>query len=90
MSFVEIDLAGLSLSGKLRLAIFFAGFVCREKKLIVEVDGGTHSTPAERVADASRTEALCELGYRFFRAHNSEIFENLDGVLNSLLAELRI
>ena len=65
---------------------FFVDFACRELKIIVEVDGGTHSTVEERARDAARTEYLEVLGFRIFRAHKQEVYDNLDGVLDTLLA----
>ena len=67
---------------------YFADFACRERKLIVEIDGGTHSTPSEMKADAARDARLTELGYRVIRVRNDEIYDNIDGVLESLLVEL--
>jgi very-short-patch-repair endonuclease len=45
---------------------YFADFVCRERKVIVEVDGGTHSTDDEVLQDAKRTLELQALDYRIF------------------------
>ena len=68
---------------------FFADFVCRERKLVVEIDGGTHSTDDEMRSDAQRDARFSELGYRVLRIRNVEVYENIDGVLESLLAELK-
>ncbi len=65
---------------------FFADFACRELKIIVEVDGGTHSTEDEVKRDGARSAYLQAQGFRIFRAHNQEIYDNLDGVLDTLLA----
>ncbi len=65
---------------------FFVDFACRERKIIVEVDGGTHSTSEERARDKARSDYLEEQGFRIFRAHNQEVYDNLDGVLDTLLA----
>jgi very-short-patch-repair endonuclease len=64
---------------------YFVDFLCREHAVVVEVDGGTHSTVDELGADAARTAFLATQGLRIFRAHNSEIYDNLDGVCDSLL-----
>jgi very-short-patch-repair endonuclease len=64
----------------------FADFVCRERKVIVEVDGGTHSTEAEVVWDARRTADLEQLGFLVFRISNDDIYNNLDHTLDALLA----
>ena len=66
---------------------YFADFVCRERKVIVEVDGGTHSTDAEIAHDARRTRHLEGLGYRIFRvANDDDVYHNLDCVLDALVA----
>ena len=67
---------------------YFADFLCREERLIVEVDGGTHGEPHEIAADAGRTAALEKRGYRILRAGNTDIYENINGVLELILAVL--
>ena len=71
---------------QLPIGPYFADFACREHKIVVEIDGATHGTGAEVAYDAARTAVLEQMGYRVFRAHNSEIGENLNGVLDTLLA----
>lgn len=63
---------------------YVADFVCIEAKLIVELDGSQH-TPE---ADAVRTTFLEELGYRVLRFWNSDVIENRDGLLETILAAL--
>jgi very-short-patch-repair endonuclease len=65
---------------------YFVDFVCRERKVIVEVDGGTHSTDEEVAHDERRTHHLRDLGYRVFRVPNDDVYHNLDSVLDALLA----
>jgi very-short-patch-repair endonuclease len=65
---------------------YFADFVCRERKVIVEVDGGTHSADAELTHDKRRTCHLEQLGYRVFRISNDDVYNNLDCVLDELIA----
>ena len=67
---------------------YYADFLCRESKVIVEVDGGTHSTEPEMACDAARSRQLASLGYRVFRVHNIDVYENMDRVLDALLAFL--
>jgi very-short-patch-repair endonuclease len=59
--------------------------VCRERCLIIELDGGQH---AESPEDRRRDPALCAFGYRVIRVWNNDIIDNLDGVLRRLLSEL--
>jgi very-short-patch-repair endonuclease len=65
---------------------YYVDFVCRERRLIVELDGGQH---AGRVTDKQRDSDLSALGYRIIRIWNNDVIENIDGVLQSLLSELR-
>ena len=64
---------------------FIADFLCRERMLAVEVDGVTHGEDHEVAYDAKRTAYLEEQGYRVMRVWNIEVFNNLDGVLNTIL-----
>mgnify|MGYP001765148581 CR=1 FL=1 len=67
---------------------FFADFCCRPEKLVVEIDGATHSRDAEIARDARRTGFLRSEGYRVLRFTNDDVFSTLDGVLETLLAAL--
>lgn len=61
-------------------------FVCLEKKLIVEVDGGQHS---ENVAyDSERTTWLESEGYRVLRFWNNEVLEDVEAVLEVIVMAL--
>ena len=65
---------------------YFADFACREARLVVEIDGATHSTDAEVAHDAARTRHIEALGYRVLRAANDDVRRNLSGVLETILA----
>lgn len=82
------QLGGFKFVRQCPIGPYFSDFVCRERKLAIEIDGGTHSTPAEVKADAVRDATLAELGYRVFRVGNDEVYDNVDGVLESLMLEL--
>ena len=64
---------------------FYVDFACRDRRLIVELDGGQHSGSLE---DRRRDSELCALGYRVIRIWNNDVIDNLDGVLQMLLSEL--
>jgi very-short-patch-repair endonuclease len=68
---------------------YFVDFLCREHKFVVEVDGGTHGSAVEIAYDTTRTAKIEALGYSVFRVHNIDIYENLDRVLDALLAACR-
>jgi very-short-patch-repair endonuclease len=69
------------------LGTYIVDFVCIEKKLVIELDGGQH---ADRAAhDERRTEWLRGEGYRVVRFWNNEVTTNFEGVLERIRLELR-
>jgi very-short-patch-repair endonuclease len=64
---------------------YICDFDCREKRLIVEADGGQHN---ESAADAVRDRRLAEDGYRVLRFWNNDVLGNIDGVLATIQTEL--
>jgi very-short-patch-repair endonuclease len=64
---------------------FIVDFVCQERGLVIEVDGGQH---AESAADARRTKFLESKGYRMLRFWNNDILSNLDGVAQVIATAL--
>jgi very-short-patch-repair endonuclease len=67
---------------------YVVDFVALSGKLIVEVDGATHSTSAEIAYDAQRALHLEALGFRLVRVSNRDVRENLPGVLATIFSEL--
>jgi len=78
-------LAGYKFVRQLPIGPYFA---CREEALVVEVDGATHSTDQEVARDAHRDRILGEAGFRVLRIANDDVFHNLDGVKETILASL--
>jgi len=64
---------------------YICDFVCRERRLIVEVDGGQHN---ESAADAIRDRRLIEEDYKVLRFWNNDVLGNAEGVLTAIQAEL--
>ncbi len=67
---------------------YFADFACRSRNLVIEVDGATHSTPAELDHDARRTAYMIQQGYRVLRISNDEVLNGMDEVLTLILEAL--
>ena len=68
---------------------YIADFACAKRKLIVEVDGATHAEDREIEYDARRTAFLQAQGWALYRVTNSDVYENLSGVLEGISIELR-
>ena len=58
---------------------YIVDFVCYENKLIVELDGGQHNEFSEK--DIPRTKALEKEGYKVLRFWNSDVINNIEGIL---------
>ena len=67
---------------------YVVDFACRERDLIVELDGGQQGTANGILADAARTEMLSQHGYRVIRFWNSDVLTNIDGVLQIIADRL--
>ena len=63
---------------------YIVDFVCVEKKLIVEVDGGYHSEYEQIEKDEHRTEKLKGMGFNVIRFANEEIFANIELVISKI------
>ena len=66
---------------------FVLDFVCLDRKLAVELDGGQHSGASGY--DARRTARLEAAGFVVLRFWNNEVLENIDGVLEVILRALQ-
>ena len=60
---------------------WIADFLCREQRLIVEVDGATHSSDEQIAHDRVRNHQLEKLGHRIIRLQNIEVLRAMDQVL---------
>lgn len=67
---------------------YIVDFVCIEKKLVVEVDGGYHSEYEQIEKDELRTERLNGMGFNVIRFTNEEITGNIFGVINKIKNKL--
>lgn len=65
---------------------YVVDFVCRECRLVIEVDGGQHATSAR---DPIRDEWLRNRNYRVLRFWNNDVLGNTGGVLETILNALQ-
>jgi len=66
---------------------YIADFCCRSKRLIIEIDGGVHVGREEQ--DREREEALRGLNYRIIRFTNDQVINDLNQVVEAILALLK-
>jgi very-short-patch-repair endonuclease len=60
---------------------YFADFASHQARIVIEVDGGQHSSST---SDERRTRYLEAKGYRVLRFWNNDVGENISGVLSMI------
>ncbi|QCQ20861.1 endonuclease domain-containing protein [Desulfoglaeba alkanexedens] len=73
------QLEGLKFRRQAPIGKYIADFVCHEKRIVIEVDGGQHSLNKDR--DRERDNWFKEQGYKVLRFWNNEVLTNIVGVL---------
>ena len=69
------------------LGAYIVDFICLSHRLIVEIDGGQHAMQIAR--DEARTAWLEGQGFRVIRFWNNQVLDELEGVRESIVGELR-
>ena len=77
------QLAGMKFRRQQLIGPFIVDFVCFERRVIVEVDGGQHAEQSQY--DADRTRWLEAQGYRVLRFWNNEVLAQTDAVAQAIL-----
>ena len=73
---------GLKFKRQKPMGPYIVDFVCVERGLIIELDGGQH---AEQTAyDQQRDAWLCNQGYTVLRFWNNDVMRELEGVLEAI------
>ena len=80
------QLAGAKFRRQHPIGPYYVDFVSLKQKLVIEVDGGQHTTNEE--ADRKRTDFLNSKGYTVLRFWNHEVLTDTDAVLERICAAL--
>jgi len=75
---------GLKFSRQYPIGKYIVDFVCRRKKLVIELDGGQHNQIEHIIYDNERTKYIESKGFKIVRFWNNEIDTNLEGVYQKL------
>ena len=67
---------------------YIVDFICIEKSLVVEVDGGYHSEYEQIQKDEMRTESLRRMGFRVIRFANEDVYGRIQDVIDKIKEEL--
>ncbi|MEK7615294.1 MAG: endonuclease domain-containing protein [Patescibacteria group bacterium] len=63
---------------------YILDFYCPSLKLCIEIDGDSHETPEGKIYDQARTEFLNQANIKTLRFTNTEVTENIQGVLETI------
>lgn len=66
------------------IADYIADFVCIEKKLVIEVDGGYHKEQTQKDAADLRAQYLEFYGFKLLHFSNEQVEKNTDSVLEQI------
>ncbi len=61
---------------------YIVDFICLERKLVIELDGGQHAD--QEAYDHHRTRVLEKDGFKVMRFWNNDVLNNLEGVLEMI------
>ena len=64
---------------------YIVDFICFEKRLIVEIDGGQHNEETDR----ERSDYLHKQGFEILRFWNNDVIENKEGVFETIQSKLQ-
>lgn len=76
---------GLKFKRQFPIGNYVVDFVCEEKKLVIEIDGGQHNVPENIKEDKIRTNFIESKGYKVLRFWNNDINLNIQGVYETSL-----
>jgi very-short-patch-repair endonuclease len=80
------QLEGLRFRRQHPIGRYIVDFVCLERRLILEIDGGQHAVEKEK--DEERQNWLLTEGYRVSRFWNNDVLTNLTGVLETIRLDI--
>ena len=75
---------GLKFRRQLPLGKYIVDFVCLEKRLIIELDGGQHNAEAQRPYDRLRDQWLRSQGFQILRYGNNEVFDEWEAIAEAV------
>ncbi|HEX5429892.1 MAG TPA: endonuclease domain-containing protein [Patescibacteria group bacterium] len=75
---------GYKFKRQVRIGEYIVDFSCNKQKLVIELDGGTHNKSGVKINDEAKENYLQKEGYRVLRFWNSEVMDNINGVLSEI------
>ncbi len=77
---------GFKFKRQVPIGVYIVDFVCLEKRLVIELDGGQHM--GHQIYDTKRTDWLMTNGFKVLRFWNQDVFEKTSSVLDVIMSAL--
>ncbi len=84
----ERRLGGVKFRRQYPIGIFIVDFCCRERRLVVELDGEIHDTREQKAWDENRDIYLQQRGFQVLRFCNEAVFNDPDSILQRIYEAL--
>lgn len=68
------------------IGAYIVDFICLEKRLVIELDGGQHMD--NKIYDTKRTDWLMTNGFKVLRFWNHDVFQQTSSVLEVIMSAL--
>lgn len=73
---------GAKFSRQMPVGPYFADFLCRDLRIVIELDGHSHDLRPDY--DAARDRFMAEAGYKVLRFTNADVRNNVEGVVTAI------
>lgn len=77
---------GFKFKRQVPIGTYIVDFVCLEKRLIIELDGGQHME--NQTYDMKRTDWLMAHGFKVLRFWNNDVFQQTPSILEVIMTAL--
>ncbi|RAP37081.1 ATP-dependent helicase HrpA [Legionella quinlivanii] len=84
--YLRANRLGFKFKRQAPIGTYIVDFLCFERRLIIELDGGQHMD--SQIYDIKRTDWLRAHGFRVFRFWNNEVFQQTESVLEIITSAL--
>jgi len=75
---------GLKFCRQVNVGPYIADFICREQRVIIEIDGKIHEKAEQKEHDDIRDKYFIERDYKILRITNDKVHESLPEVLEMI------
>jgi very-short-patch-repair endonuclease len=84
--YLRANRLGYKFKRQVPIGRYIVDFVCLEKRVIIELDGGQHAE--NQMYDMNRTAWLTQRGFKVLRFWNHDVFQQTTAVMEDIMSAL--